>query len=92
MKISTTEILKVIKEEIQALLVEEEEESHDDRHDEGEKLYRSLEDDLPGASSKLSQWSLQHEYSERAKEMKLPHDAVTDAMGLAGNGKVHSDS
>lgn len=89
MKISTTEILKVIKEEIQALLVEE---SDDDRHDEGEKLYRSLEDDLPGASSKLSQWSLQHEYSERAKEMKLPHDAVTDAMGLAGYGKVHSDS
>jgi|11BtaG_2_1085332.scaffolds.fasta_scaffold208607_1 hypothetical protein len=88
MKLTKSQLRNLVKEEL--CIVTEEQEG--DRHSQGEKLFDSVEKDLPGASSKLSQWSLQHEYSERAKEMGLDHDAVSDAMGLAGYGKVHSES
>ena len=57
-----------------------------DRHQEGEDLLRKFQEENPG--SKPSE----EELRRLADRMGLRDDAVSDAMGLAGYGKVHSDS
>ena len=58
----------------------------DDRHEEGEALLRKFQEEKPGAKP------TERELRRLADEMDLHDDAVSDAMGLAGYGKVHSDS
>ncbi len=58
----------------------------DDRHEEGEALLRKFQEEKPGAKP------TEGELRRLADEMDLHDDAVSDAMGLAGYGKVHSDS
>ena len=57
-----------------------------DRHQEGEDLLRKFQEENPG--SKPSE----EELRRLADRMGLRDDAVCDAMGLAGYGKVRSDS
>ena len=58
----------------------------DDRHEEGEALLRKFQEEKPGAKP------TEGELRRLADEMDLHDDAVSDAMGLAGYGKVDSDS
>ncbi len=58
----------------------------DDRHADGEDLLRKFEEENPGAKP------TERELRRLADKMDLPDDAISDAMGLAGYGKVHSDS
>ena len=57
-----------------------------DRHQEGEDLLRKFQEENPGAKP------TEKELRRLADRMGLRDDAVSDAMGLAGYGKVHSDS
>jgi len=57
-----------------------------DRHQEGEDLLRKFQEENPGAKP------TERELRRLADKMDLPEDAISDAMGLAGYGKVHSDS
>lgn len=57
-----------------------------DRHQAGEDLLRKFQEENPGAEP------TEKELRHLADEMDLPEDAISDAMGLAGYGKVHSDS
>ena len=57
-----------------------------DRHLEGEKLIRKFYAMHPGAKPN------EKELQRLANRMGLHDDAVSDAMGLAGFGKVHSHS
>ena len=57
-----------------------------DRHQEGEDLLRKFQEENPGAKPS------EKELRRLADRMGLHDDAVSDAMGLAGYGKVHSDS
>ena len=57
-----------------------------DRHLEGEELLRKFYSKHPGAKP------TEKELRRLANRMGLHDDAVSDAMGLAGYGKVHSDS
>ena len=57
-----------------------------DRHQEGEDLLRKFQEESPGAKP------TEKELRRLADRMGLRDDAVSDAMGLAGYGKVHSDS
>ena len=57
-----------------------------DRHQEGEDLLRKFQEENPGAKPS------EKELRRLADRMGLHDDAVSDAMGLAGFGKVHSHS
>jgi hypothetical protein len=57
-----------------------------DRHQEGEDLLRKFQKENPGSKP------TEEELRRLADRMGLRDDAVSDAMGLAGYGKVHSDS
>ena len=57
-----------------------------DRHQEGEDLLRKFQEENPGSKP------TEEELRRLADRMGLRDDAVSDAMGLAGYGKVHSDS
>ncbi len=57
-----------------------------DRHLEGEELLRKFYAKHPGAKP------TERELRRLADRMGLHDSAVSDAMGLAGYGKVHSDS
>tara|TARA_Y100000589_G_C26911679_1_gene530578 strand:+ start:355 stop:576 length:222 start_codon:yes stop_codon:yes gene_type:complete len=57
-----------------------------DRHEEGEDLLRKFQEENPGSKP------TEEELRRLADRMGLRDDAVSDAMGLAGYGKVHSDS
>ena len=57
-----------------------------DRHQEGEDLLRKFQEENPGAKPS------EKELRRLANRMGLHDDAVSDAMGLAGFGKVHSHS
>ena len=57
-----------------------------DRHQEGEDLLRKFQEENPGAKPS------EKELRRLADCMGLHDDAVSDAMGLAGFGKVHSHS
>ena len=57
-----------------------------DRHYEGEELLRKFYAKHPGKAPSVVVLRL------LADRMGLHDDAVSDAMGLAGYGKVHSDS
>ena len=73
--------MKITKNYLRQLIREEM-----DRHQEGEDLLRKFQEENPGKLP--SQGDLQR----LAREMGLGEEAVSDAMGLAGYGKVHSDS
>jgi len=77
MKITKTQLRQVIKEAIKEEM---------DRHLEGEQLLRKFYSKHPGAKPS------EKELRRLADRMGLHDDAVSDAMGLAGYGKVHSDS
>ena len=57
-----------------------------DRHYEGEELLRKFYAKHPGKAP------TEEELRLLADRMGLHDDAVSDAMGLAGHGEVHSDS
>ncbi len=73
--------MKLTKNYLRKLIKEEM-----DRHQEGEDLLRKFQEENPGAKP------TEKELRRLADRMGLHDDAVSDAMGLAGYGKVHSDS
>jgi hypothetical protein len=73
--------MKITKNYLRQLIREEM-----DRHQEGEALLRQFQEDNPG---KLPS---EEDLRRLAQKMKLGKEAVSDAMGLAGYGKDHSDS
>jgi hypothetical protein len=73
--------MKITKTHLRKIIKEEM-----DRHLEGEQLLRKFYSKHPGAKPS------EKELRRLADRMGLHDDAVSDAMGLAGYGKVHSDS
>jgi len=73
--------MRITKSQLRQIIKEEM-----DRHLEGEQLLRKFYSKHPGASP------TEKELRRLADRMGLHDDAVSDAMGLAGYGKVHSDS
>ena len=73
--------MKLTKTQLKQIIKEE-----TDRHMEGEQLLRKFYAKHPGAKPS------ENELRRLADRMGLHDDAVSDAMGLAGYGKVHSDS
>jgi hypothetical protein len=79
--IEKTTKMKLTKSQLKKIIKEEV-----DRHMEGEQLLRKFYEKHPGAKPN------EKELRRLADRMDLRDDAVSDAMGLAGYGKVHSDS
>jgi hypothetical protein len=73
--------MKITKDYLRKIIMEEV-----DRHMEGEDLLRKFYSKHPGKAP------TEKELRRLADRMGLHDDAVSDAMGLAGYGKVHSDS
>mgnify|MGYP005989447039 CR=1 FL=1 len=80
-KTTDTDSMKITKNYLRKLIKEEM-----DRHMEGEDLLRKFYSKHPGKAP------TEKELRRLADRMGLHDDAVSDAMGLAGYGKVHSDS
>jgi len=80
-KTTDTASMKITRNYLRKLIKEEM-----DRHLEGEDLLRKFYSKHPGKAPS------EKELRRLADRMGLHDDAVSDAMGLAGFGKVHSDS